>query len=81
MRNENFADSYETWNSEKQVRKYRVKEINSERNEETKIRLNIAIPKPETGIILLRLRVLKFKEKFEKSNRTIQEEITDDHVI
>jgi hypothetical protein len=76
LKNENLADTYEEWKNRENVifpRKFRVKIIDSEPSEETKIRIQLALQKFETEITLLRLRVPKFKSKYEKCDLEITE--------
>jgi hypothetical protein len=79
---ENLADTYEKWRQKEQVtlpRKYRLKPINKEHeepDEETKIRMNLAAQKLDAKITLLRVRVPKYKIKFENCDKQIFEEIS-----
>ena len=79
IRCENLADTYEKWRQKEQVilpRKYRLKQINKEPDEETKIRMNLAVQKLDAEITLLRVRVPKYKIKFENCDKQIFEEIS-----
>lgn len=78
IKSENLADTYESWKSKENVifpRKFRVKEITAEPSEETKIRINLALQRFETEIILLRLRVPKYKNKYEKTDAMMYDEL------
>lgn len=79
IKNENLADTYEIWKNREQIilpRKFRIKSIDSETSEETQIRANLALQRFKTEIALLRLRVPKFKNKFENCDEAITEEIS-----
>lgn len=79
IKNENLADTYENWKNREQTifpRKFRIKSIDSETTEETQIRANLALQRFETEIALLRLRVPKFKNKFENCDEAIADEIS-----
>lgn len=78
LKHENLADFYEMWKAKENIifpRKFRIKPIDGEPKEETQIRINLAIQKFETEITLLRLRVSKYRAKFEKCDETMMDEI------
>lgn len=78
IKNENLADTYENWKKREKIifpRKFRIKYIDSETSKETQIRANLALQRFESEIALLRLRVSKFKNKFENCDEAITEEI------
>lgn len=78
LRMKNLADTYENWKTREQIIflwKSRIKYIDSETSEKTQIRGNLVSQRFETEIVLLRLRVPKFKNKF-ANRETITEEIS-----
>lgn len=78
LRTVKLAEAYEVLRSDEQVilsRKFRIDEITSEPKEETKLRLDLALKKLQTEILLLRFRVLKFKENIEECDSIIRREI------
>lgn len=80
IRCENLADVYEKWRQNKEVilpRKFRPKPINNEPEEETTIRRNLAIQKFDAEISLLRLRVPKYREKYENHDQVMHDEIAN----
>ncbi|XP_062620182.1 uncharacterized protein LOC134281768 [Saccostrea cucullata] len=80
IRCENLADTYEKWRKQEDVilpRKFRIKSINQEPDEETKIRLNLAIQKFDAEITLLRIRVPKYQTKFEECDSRMEKEISE----
>lgn len=80
IRCENSADVYEKWRQNKEVilpRKFRAKPINNEPEEETTIRRNLAIQTFDAEISLLRLRVPKYRAKYENHDQVMHDEIAN----
>ena len=68
IRSDNLANKYEAWKNQDNVifpRKFRVKVISSEPDEEIRIRINLAQQRLETEITLLIMRVPKYKNKYD----------------
>lgn len=55
--------------------KYRVKSVRNEPEEETKIKVKIAMQKMEAEVILFRIRIPKYKRKYDKCDKEIQNSI------
>ena len=75
LRTEPIADTFENWMNRDSVIfpiKFRIKDISTESNEETKIHFNIALQKSEAEINFLRLRVPKYQSKFDKVDKMYQ---------
>lgn len=52
--------------------KYRVKSVRNELEEESQIKVNLAMQKMEAEITLLRIRIPKFKTKYDQCDKEIQ---------
>ena len=79
VRSDNLANKYEEWKNQDNVifpRKFRDKVISSESDEETRIRIHLAQQRLETEITLLRMRVPKYKNKYETCDKEQNREST-----
>lgn len=75
IRSEHLANTYEQWKQRENIilpMKYRVKSVRNEPEEETKIKVNLAMQKMEAEITLLRIRIPKYKTKYDKCDKEIQ---------
>ncbi|VDH91710.1 Hypothetical predicted protein, partial [Mytilus galloprovincialis] len=78
IRTEYLVSTYEKWTNKEDIvfpRKFRVKRIETEPQEEFDIRLNLALTKFQSEIAILRLRVPKYKAIVEKVDNFIQDEM------
>lgn len=80
IRSEQLADIYEKWMKQDNIilpMKYRVKNIKHESAEETQVRINLAKQKMEADITLLRIRLPKYRNRYEECDQKMEEQISE----